>query len=139
MIAFGYVGVSDLVGAVKGEFFGELVVEAGVDVTVGLVAAVPLGSQGEARSERLFEGELGAGAIGGGDDIAREVVSADCDAGAVFPLFGEGGVKIISGIVCAIADGEEEFVTDEEGPAGRVVLPEAPFYCGRDFQFADGR
>ena len=78
----------------------------------------------------LFEGELRAGAIGSGDDIAREVVSADGDAGAALPLLGESRVKIVSGVVGAIADGEEEFVADEEGPAGSVVLPRTPFYCG---------
>lgn len=43
VIAFGYIGVADLIGAIECELFGELVVEAGVDVAVSLVAAVPLG------------------------------------------------------------------------------------------------
>lgn len=133
MIAFGYVGVADLIGAVKSEFLGELVDEAGIDVAVGLVAAVPLGGQGQPGSERLFEGELGAGAIGGGDDTAREVVSAEGDAGAALPLLGERGVEIVSGVVRAIADREKEFVTQEEGPTGSVVLPRTPFYRGGNF------
>lgn len=133
VIAFAYVGVADLIGPVKGEFFGELVVEAGIDVAVGLVAAVPLGGQGQTGSERLFEGELSAGTIGGGDDIAREVISAEGYAGAALPLFGESGVEIVSDVVRAIADGEKEFVTDEEGPTGTVVLPRTPFYRGGNF------
>ncbi len=43
MIAIGYVGVADLIGAVEGEFGSEFEDEAGVYVAYSLIAGVPLG------------------------------------------------------------------------------------------------
>lgn len=76
---------------------------------------------------RLFESELGASPIGGGDDIAGEVVSAKADARAAFPLLGEGRIKIIANVVGAIPNGEKEFVTNIERQ------PVASFFQSRHF------
>jgi len=87
----------------------------------------------------LFEGELTAGAVGGGDDVAGEVVSAQSDPSAVLPLLGNGCVEIVTGVVGAVVDGEEQVVADVERPTGGVVVPEPPLYGGGDVQLAEGR
>ncbi len=88
MIAGGYAGVSDLIGCVKCEFGSEFYDGAGINIANGIVAGVPLGCEREAFVDCLFESELSTDAVGFGDNVARKVVRAGGDAGAVLPLLG---------------------------------------------------
>ena len=86
MVAVGYAGVSDLIGCIKCEFGSEFYDGAGIHVANGIIACVPLGCEREAFVDCLFESELATGAVGFGDHVARKVVRAGGDAGAVLPL-----------------------------------------------------
>lgn len=138
MVAVGYVGVADLVGTIKREFCGEFVNNACVDIAHSRVARIPLGGESQVRRELLFQGELATGAVGGGDDVAREIVPARGNACAVLPLFGDRGVKVISGVVATLTDREEKVVAEIERPTRRIVVPETPFDCGSEVEFTDG-
>lgn len=138
MVTFGDAGVADLVGGVTSQLGSEFVNDAGIEVAGGVVAGVPLGGDGEAAGNGLFDGELAAGAIGGSDDILGEIVGAGSDARAVLKLLGECGVRIVSGVVGAVANREEHVIADKERPIGRGVLPELPFDGGREVEFAEG-
>lgn len=117
MVAVGYAGVSDLIGRVKCEFGTELYDRAGIHVARGVIPGVPLGCEREAFVEDLFEGELPAGAVGFGDDVARKVVRARGDARAVLPLFGERGVAIIPRVVGPQVCGKKQIVSNKKRPS----------------------
>jgi len=117
VIAHRYAGVAHLIRRVESQFRGEFDDGAGVDITVSLIAGVPLSSQSEAMAQLLLECKLTSRPIGCGYDILCKVISAESDASAFRPLFRESCVKIIASAVRAVADWEKQVVSDVEGPA----------------------
>ena len=114
MIPLGYARVSDLISGVQREFRSELDHGAGVHVSGGLLPGVPLGCESQAIGDALLERELASGAIGIGNHISREVVSAKADARAAGPFLGERCIKIISRIVGSLPDGKVHVIAKVE-------------------------
>ena len=133
MVAVGYAGVSDLIGRVKCEFGSEFYDRARIHVARGIIAGIPLGCEREAFVEGLFEGELPAGAVGFGDNVARKVVRARGDARAVLPLLGERGVGIIPRVVGPKIYGKKQIVSNKKRPSRRLGFPNPPFHRRGNF------
>lgn len=138
VIAAGEASVADLIGGVAGELGSEFINDARIEVARSVVAGIPLGGDGEAAVDGLFEGELASGTIGGGDDVPGEVIGAGGYARTVLELLSEGRVGIVSGVVGALANREENVVANKERPIGRGAFPKLPFEGGREVELADG-
>ena len=132
MVASSDAGVAELVGRVEAQLAREFDDQAGVDETGVGVAGVPFGGDGPAFTYGLLEGELTAHAVGGGDDVAREVVRADSNARSVLPFLGYRRVDVVAGVVGALTNREENVIADVEGPTSGGAFPWTPFDCRSD-------
>lgn len=99
-----------------------------------MVPCVPFRGERQAVVQSLLQGELSAGAIRVGDNASREVVSTKFNTRALFPLFREGCVSIISRAVGPLENGEKEIIPGVKGPSRGLALPKPPLYRWRDIQ-----
>jgi hypothetical protein len=135
VIALRYAGISDLIGAVKRQFWGEFYDHAGVHIARGLIPRVPFGRERQTAVNLLFEGQLPTGAIGARDNVSRKVVSPNGNPRAMFPLLRERRVSIIPRVVGPFADWKKQVIANEKGPSSALVAPKPPFDRGGDFEF----
>src|SRR5690348_12931958 len=126
MITVGGSGVSDFIRGVCGSFGTELDGGARGEVSGAMMTGKPIGGKRDPLVDRLLDPKLATGFVSAGDNVGCEIKGAEGQPGLSFQSLRKFTVEIIAGVIAAVLHGNEDVVSQHEGPAVLAAIVSLP-------------
>src|SRR6185503_5662753 len=127
VIALRSAGISDFICHVGSSFGSEFDRCAGSEISSAVVSRKPIGGQSQMFTDRLLDAELASRFIPRSDYVGGKIECSKGQTGLGVERFRELSVGIIACIVGPVLCGDEDIVSQHEGPAVFAAIVSFPF------------